>query len=227
MGFFSGLNKAKERGNSDRFNPGIYPAIRVDELKYNKGHNGERFILVGTVLAPAEVREKDKEGEPVQPTPVGGQGSWSTRLDGQYPEIGLGEIKSLLRTLCEAQGTELPEDVEALAQRAVGPEQPFRGTVIGTEAWYHKTKSKYTMTVHAWKAAEGEYDASAHPVESSTEATNPPAPATPPATPPTPAQSPEDRARAAGYQPNTADPSGTWWWNPSTNDQKTLADFAA
>lgn len=194
MGYFDDLDSVPERGGSNRFAPGIYPAIRVERLHVTQGHFGTRFVLEGTVVAEPQQRE-----EGVQPTPVGAQGSWTTQIDGQYPKIGKGEVKALMRVLMDGE-----EPTGAETNRATGPENPYKGALIATDAWSHVTKNKHTITKHAFK-----------PVPEGTVIHDVPVPtmdATPAAPSPAP-MSPEGKVKAAGWLANPNAPG--WYYNPA------------
>jgi len=161
MSFFDGTNGIPARGNSTRFKPGNYPAIEIVKVAVKDGHNGLRFIVEGIDKA------------------TGQTGSWTCQLDGKWGELGKAEAKAFAAA---ALGMSLEQcethDMEAELERAIGPDQPFAGRIVATEAFEHTTKSGFNMTKHVWRVAEG-----VTPAPAKTEAKTS-APAAPPPPPP-------------------------------------------
>lgn len=157
MNFFDGTNKIPARGNSSRFKPGTYPAIRVDKCSVKDGYNGLRFIVEGQPIAePTASGEVDKGGNPILPTPVGTTGSWTVQIDGKWGELGKGEAKAFAAACVGLTPEECEShDMDAVLNGCVGPDQPLTGKIVATEAHGHVTKSGFDMTKHVWMIPEG------------------------------------------------------------------------
>lgn len=189
--FFNGAGSASARGGSPKFAPGIYPAIRIDNLKVRSGFHGLRFILEGEVVEPGRERTPGEA-----PSPVGSKGSWGVQIDGKHGAIGLGEAKAvigLLHGMTPAEADAMGDAIKPLMHAAIAADQPFKGRILSTECWKHKTGNDQTMIKHFWDL----------PKNASATA---PAPAVP-AVVPAPAPAP---AAPAVETPATA-PGGPWY----------------
>jgi len=194
-GFFSGASQTSARGNSSRFNAGIYPAVRIERLSVKQGHNGLRFIMEATPVLPASERTPG-----VAPTPVGAEGSWTTQIDGQWGKIGMGETKLVIGLLCGMTPEEIDADpeIESKMEAAVAADNPHKGKLLRTEAWEHKTRNS-TMTKHSWAPvdpadlarAQGASASVASPTPAASAASAPAAPAAPAAPPAAPPAIPD------------------------------------
>ncbi len=205
--FFSGAGSASARGASDKFMPGVYPAVRIESLKVKEGYHGMRFIAETTVVA--EPRERVSG---VAPTPVGATGSWNPRIDGKNAKMGLGEVKAFIGVL---HGW-TPEEVDAMGDdikphmyAAIAPDQPFKGKIVATECWLHTTQNNFIMNKHVWSLpAEG---VEIVETEAETAETAQPAPPPPPASaaPPAPAAETPETAPGGPWYPIAGDPRGS------------------
>jgi len=152
--FFDGVGSVSAQGGGDKFFPGVYPDLEIKVVKVKEGFHGLRFIV------ETEVVSKPREREPgVAPTPVGATGSWGTRIDGKWGDIGLGEAKAFIGVchgLSASETDELSEDeIKRRMREAISPEQPLAGIHVAAEIWRTTTKSGHPMIKAMWTALDG------------------------------------------------------------------------
>lgn len=181
-GFFDGIENVETAGKGNRFTPGVYGAIKIIACRVNQGFNGVRFIVEAEVL--------ESSGD--QALPVGATGSWTVQIDGQYADLGKGEVKAFyLAAIGEDPQASDKNPTAADFLAATGADNPLAGRTLSTEAWAHTTNGGRQMVKHLWK-----------PIEGGASAPAPTAPGAPPSAPSVPAFPPEGwtaHPDAAGY----------------------------
>jgi len=213
MGFYDNQPIKKMSGGGAKPNPGFYPEMLVHKAFINPGYHGEYFVVELEVL--------DNGGDPSL-TPAGSKVSWTTKLGGQY---GYGESEST-DFIAKCLGLTF-EEVANSAEIRKGAllENKCQGAVLASMV-SKKPTANASITKQTWELVRAPTAESKAQAAASMTAPTPPAP---PAPAPVAAGLTEEQVRAAGWVPNTADPSGVWWYlaaNPSA-PQKTISDLKA
>lgn len=166
---FAGSNAIAPREEGSPLGDGSYPEITIGEVKVIKGYHGTRFIAALHVTA-------EPSGD--APTAEGGEGNFSSRIDGPNASIGLGDVKAFVLKALGVSKDDQTFDFEKTIPKVFGPEQILRGRKLSVSKWTKTTKAGHKMPAHKFDPIEGQ--ASPAP------ASPPPLPGLPPAVPPPP-----------------------------------------
>lgn len=149
MGMFSGISTAKATSRSGYFSPGVY-LCEIAAIKFRRSDRpgkGPYFVV--------ECLVKESNRPDTQP---GETRSWSLTFRADDP-MALGDMKAFFVALSGATEAEVSPFVEALAEAAIGDENPCRGLLVRLEAFERDTKAGGQFTVHRWERAAPQLDA--------------------------------------------------------------------
>lgn len=164
---------AAEPGSNggNEFPVGIYPRLRVEEIKMHQGREGDDFFIAEFTVLESQNPNK----------PAGSTGSWVLNMK---KDMSPGDAKAFLGTLYG-----LVDKAEIIRQittpvmnLAIGPTKPLRGRFISLEVTSKKMKKKgqngedLYFPKHVWRPCDGQASSMAIP---QTGYTTPAAPAAP------------------------------------------------
>jgi hypothetical protein len=153
MELFSNIKEAK------RSEGGPYLGTGVHKLEINRVKKGKNWRKKNFFVVECKVLESTNEEEHA----VGSSVDWYINMDGEYPDLSLGEVKHFLQVAIFAsyalqdelyEGAEAPDAVpitEEVAEEACGEEQPFAGLILQAEG-SRKEGKKYVKV--NWSPAD-------------------------------------------------------------------------
>lgn len=151
MGFFDGINQTKAAEQGAPLHCGTYPELLTGEAKIVQGHHGTRFIHRLTVTAEGTPGEDASTGTITAPTPVGGTGDVSIRIDGDNRTKGLGNLKAYI---CKLLGVppeeEMTANIQDILERAISAEQILSNRKISAVSYRFQTRAKHWMPGYRW-----------------------------------------------------------------------------
>ena len=153
MCVFSKINTAKGSRGGLYIKPGNY-IVRilrcrlVESFKKNKNFIAELLVV-----------ETDNED-----LPVGAEPSFVINMDGEYPDLALGNVADFMRaglaSLADQHDEVRPDDLdevevdEEVADTVAGEDNLLAGVYLTAKAWNHETRKKTDFTRIKWGVPE-------------------------------------------------------------------------
>ena len=153
MSIFAGLGSVDPTQGGNYPRPGRYE-IKIRSCKKAPSKKNGRIHFV----AEYEVLKAIKTDEKVEPNGVGSNPSWVVNMEGEYPDLALGNVKAFLYaaygSLMVSLGEERPsmdQIDEAMGVAAVNEEEnPLGGVVLELEAFHKETQKGSLFTRTNW-----------------------------------------------------------------------------
>lgn len=154
MGLLSGINNARPSAGGVFFEEGLYPQLKITDVKVITARSGDIFYAVETEIIQSHVANR----------PTGMKASW---LCNKRHDNFLGDVRAFVAAALgldiDAEPHRLAEVTEEVADATIATEavdpttkvlkkvpSPLAGTMIRLECTAHTTKKGGTFTRHRW-----------------------------------------------------------------------------